>query len=246
MAHPRPVALSVQDLNVHYGLSHVLQATELSVPRGDITALVGRNGVGKTTLINSIMGLLPVSSGRILLYRDAETVDLAKRRAADRKKLGVALVPQGRRLFRSLTVEEHLNLVSPIKSAPYDLEAIYAVFPRLRERRRASASTLSGGEQSMLAISRALILNPEFLLMDEPTEGLAPLLVDAIAETVSGLKDKGLTVLLVEQKLKFALSVADRIAVMERGKILGVYAREQIQNADALSEMILSGSVTSD
>ncbi len=246
MANPSPIALSVEGVHVHYGLSHVLQDTHLSVPRGDITAIVGRNGVGKTTLINSIMGLLPITAGRIVLYGGDQTYELAQCSAAARKKLGMALVPQGRRLFRSLTVEEHLNLVSPIKPAPYRIESIYEIFPRLYERKRASASTLSGGEQSMLAISRALILNPDILLMDEPTEGLAPLLVDAIGQIIIGLKAAGLTVLLVEQKLKFALNAADHIAIMERGRILSIYARNQIHDADALSEMILTGTVTSD
>lgn len=245
MVNSSSTALSIDAMHVHYGLSHVLQETELTVPCGDITAILGRNGVGKTTLINSIMGLLPITSGRIMLYREDGSYDLAQRPAADRKRLGIALVPQGRRLFRSLTVEEHLNLLSPIKATPYDLAAIYEIFPRLYERRRAGASTLSGGEQSMLAISRALILNPDILLMDEPTEGLAPLLVDVIGRLIVGLKNLGLTVLLVEQKLKFALNVADRIAVMERGKILSIYARDQIQNVDALSEIILSGTIAS-
>ncbi|MCB9450213.1 MAG: ABC transporter ATP-binding protein [Anaerolineaceae bacterium] len=244
MANPSSIALSIDAIHVHYGLSHVLQETQLSVAEGSITAILGRNGVGKTTLINSIMGLLPITSGQIMLYRGGSTVDLAQQRAADRKKLGIALVPQGRRLFRSLSVEEHLNLVDPIKAMPYNLQAIYEIFPRLYERRRAGASTLSGGEQSMLAVARALILNPDILLMDEPTEGLAPLLVEAIGRIVVGLKDAGLTVLLVEQKLKFALNVADHIAVMERGRILNTYARNQIQDVDALSEIILSGTIT--
>ncbi len=243
MANPSSIALSIDSIHVHYGLSHVLHETQLKVPQGEITAILGRNGVGKTTLINSIMGLLPITSGQIMLYRDDTTVDLAQRQAADRKKLGIALVPQGRRLFRSLSVEEHLNLVNPIKPTPYNLTSIYEIFPRLYERRHAGASTLSGGEQSMLAIARALILNPDTLLMDEPTEGLAPLLVDAIGRIVVGLKDAGLTVLLVEQKLKFALNVADHIAVMERGRILSIYARDQIQDVDALSEIILSGTI---
>lgn len=244
MVNPNPIALSIEGVHVHYGLSHVLHDTELSLPQGEITAIVGRNGVGKTTLINSIMGLIPITEGSIVLYKGEQALELAKRPASDRKKLGMALVPQGRRLFRSLTVEEHLNLVTPIKPEPYRIESIYEIFPRLYERRRASSSTLSGGEQSMLAISRALILNPDVLLMDEPTEGLAPLLVDVIGQMIVKLKAVGLTVLLVEQKLKFALNTADQIAVMERGRILSVYPRDQIQDADALSEIILMGNVT--
>lgn len=242
MANPASTHLSIRDVHVYYGSSHVLQGTSLECLRGKLTAIVGRNGVGKTTLIHTLMGLLPVRSGSLLLDREGQTVDLKLRPAWARRELGVALVPQGRRLFRSLTVEEHLTLVPPIKPRPYDLDAIYAIFPRLQERRRARANTLSGGEQSMLAISRALILNADILLMDEPTEGLAPLLVDAIGDVIRGLAESGLTVLLVEQKLKFALNTADQIAIMERGRILEVFDRDAITDADALSQMILTGN----
>lgn len=235
------VVLSVEDLHVHYGPSHVLQGTSLEVGANEVLAVVGRNGVGKTTLINTIMGLLPITEGRILLRVSEEPQDLTNRPASDRRSLGVAIVPQGRRLFRSLSVEEHLNLVAPIRPEPYDLETIYDMFPRLYERRRAPATTLSGGEQSMLAIARALILNPRVLLMDEPTEGLAPLLVKNIADIIVGLRDGGLTVLLVEQKLKFALQVSNRLAVMERGQIIGLYSRAEIDDVSALSELILHG-----
>lgn len=242
MATPDQAALSVENLHVHYGPSHVLQGLNLDVGANEILAIVGRNGVGKTTLIKTIMGLLPVTEGRITLRLTEEMEELSGRPPFDRKPLGVAIVPQGRQLFRSLTVAEHLNLVTPIRTEPYDLDAIYTMFPRLYERRRAHAITLSGGEQSMLAIARALILNPRLLLMDEPTEGLAPLLVQAIAEIIVSLRDGGLTVLLVEQKLKFALHVSDRIAVMERGQIVGLYPQAEIDDVRALSELILHGA----
>ncbi len=242
MAKPDRAALTVDDLHVYYGPSHVLQGATLTVPAGQTSAIVGRNGVGKTTLINSLMGLLPVRRGRMMLHRGNTSHDLTALAAADRKPLGMALVPQGRRLFRSLTVEEHLHLVSPINPGPFDLAGIYELFPSLYERRRSGADTLSGGERSMLAIARALVLNPDMLLMDEPTEGLAPLLVRAIADLIGELSGRGLTVLLVEQKLKFAIDVASQIAVMERGRMIGVYPRQSIEDAETLSDLVIGGT----
>lgn len=241
MAKPKLISLSIEGLHVYYGLSHVLHGVSLQVPSGEVTVIVGRNGVGKTTLINSIMGILKSEQGSIYVENHNQKKELVGLPAFSRKKFGIALVPQGRRLFRSLTVDEHLRLVSPINEGPNTVQTIFEMFPRLYERRGSDANTLSGGEQSMLAIARGLILNPDILLMDEPTEGLAPLLVDQIEEVISTLKEQGLTVLLVEQKLKFALNVANTIAVMERGKIAGVYPRKEITDVDALSEMILRG-----
>ncbi|MDX1414943.1 MAG: ABC transporter ATP-binding protein [Candidatus Promineifilaceae bacterium] len=238
--HDQP-ALLLDNVHVHYGLGHVLQGVNLAVRKGEITAIVGRNGVGKTTTINTIMGLQPATEGQILFADNGQSIDLRRQPSYLRKKYGIALVPQGRRLFRSLTVAEHLNLTRAYSDRPFDKEAIYEIFPRLHERQRAGADTLSGGEQSMLAIARALILNPRLLLMDEPTEGLAPLLVQMIAEVIQGLSREGITVLLVEQKLRFALDVANQIAVMERGRIVDIYARDQINDVSALSELIMHG-----
>jgi branched-chain amino acid transport system ATP-binding protein len=209
----------------------------LDVPAGEVTAIVGRNGVGKTTLINTIMGMLPPTEG-VVSVGDTNLLDHP---AYDRRGLGLALVPQGRRLFGSLTVEEHLHLVKPIQSSPYDREAIFELFPPLRERRRALARTLSGGERSMLSVARALILNPTILLMDEPTEGLAPLLVEAIGEIIREMRQHNLTILLVEQKLDFALSVANRIAIMERGAIARVFEHDTVDDVEALSHLIVHG-----
>jgi len=229
------IALRMAGLHVHYGASHVLHGVTLDVPEANITAIVGRNGVGKTTLIHTIMGMLPASQGQVSLGN----LDLLGRPPYERKRLGLALVPQGRRLFGSLTVEEHLDLVKPIRPGPYSPRRIYELFPSLEKRRRSLARTLSGGERSMLSLARALVLNPTLLLMDEPTEGLAPLLVEAIEEVVLELCQRGLTILLVEQKLTFALAVSDWIAVMQRGEIAGLYERDRIQDVETLGHLIL-------
>lgn len=234
MAGETPI-LRVEDLHAHYGPSHVLHGVNLALPVGRVTTIVGPNGVGKTTLINAIMGLVPVTRGRVLL---ADT-DLTTMPASARRGVGMALVPQGRRIFRSLTVDEHLSLVRPRDGDRFDHEWLLETFPRLRERRRSLAGTLSGGEQSMLAIARALTTNPRLLLMDEPTEGLAPLLVETVAAIVARLRDLGLTILLVEQNLGFALAVADRVAVMHRGEIDRVRARSEIADVAALGDLVL-------
>jgi branched-chain amino acid transport system ATP-binding protein len=221
-------------------MSHVLHGTTLDIPPGQVTALVGRNGVGKTTLVNATMGLIHAESGSIR-YRGVELTSLP---ATRRQGLGIALVPQGRRVFRSLTVDEHLELVSTSKGNPFNREWTFATFPRLAERRKSLASNLSGGEQSMLAISRALTVNPQLLIMDEPTEGLAPLLVETVRQVVEQLREMQLTVLLVEQNLHFALEVADRIAIMHRGEIEHIYPRAEIADVAALGDMILVGRAT--
>lgn len=231
-------ALEVHDLHVHYGAGHVLHGANLTVRSQSVTAVVGRNGVGKTTMINSIMGLVPATSGRVLAWGE----DLLDLPTYDRRAYGLALVPQGRRLFSGLTVEEHLRLVEPIREGPFTLDDLLEIFPPLADRMGAYADTLSGGERSMLSIARALIVNPRILLMDEPTEGLAPLLVESIAEVFPRMQEAGLTILLVEQKLPFALRVADRIMVMERGEIIESYARGEVNDVSELSELILQGA----
>lgn len=230
--------LSVSDLHVFYGMSHVLHGASLDIPHGQVTALVGRNGVGKTTLVNSIAGLVPVQSGRI----DLAGTDLTKLPATARRGLGVGLVPQGRRIFRNLTVDEHLGLVPKSTSNPFTRDWIYETFPRLHERRSSMASNLSGGEQSMLAIGRALTINPRLLVMDEPTEGLAPLLVETVRQVIDRLRDQQLTVLLVEQNLHFALSLADRVAVMDRGVIEHLFGAGEIPDAAAIGDLIISAA----
>lgn len=230
-----PFGLRIDGVHAGYGDVRVLRGLSLDVPAGAVTAIVGPNGVGKTTLIDTVMGLIPATAGRVLV---GET-NLLRLPATARREHGLALVPQGRRVFRSLTVEEHLALARAADEGPFGADWVYATFPRLAERRRALARTLSGGEQSMLAIARALVTAPRLLLMDEPTEGLAPLLVATVREVVGTVKAAGVTVLLVEQNLAFALAVADRVAVMRRGEIAGVWPRAEIAGVERLADLVL-------
>jgi branched-chain amino acid transport system ATP-binding protein len=209
------LALEVEGVHTYYGESHVLQGISLRVDRGEVLAILGRNGMGKTTLIRTIVGFTPPREGRVL-YEGTEITRLPPFRMV---ALGMALVPQGRRVFPSLSVRENLD-VARRGEGRWTLEAVYALFPRLGERAGNRANKLSGGEQQMLAIGRALMSNPDLLLMDEPTEGLAPLLVREVGRVIGELKRSGLSILLVEQNLALALSVADRVPVLSRGQIV--------------------------
>jgi branched-chain amino acid transport system ATP-binding protein len=208
--------LIVEDLHSYYGAAHVLQGVSLSVAPGEVVALLGRNGIGKSTLVRSIMGLTPpsVGSGKIV-YRDTVLNGLAPYAIA---RLGLGLVPQGRRVFRSLSVTENLHVAASEDGAgggdPWTDHRIYELFPRLDERRTTRAGSLSGGEQQMLAIARALMINPSSLIMDEPSEGLAPIVISAIRDRLGALKGSGLSILLVEQNLGLALAMADRIFLL--------------------------------
>ena len=209
------MALEVEGVHTYYGESHVLQGISLRVEPGEVLAILGRNGMGKTTLIRSIVGFTPPRAGHVR-YKDTEVTRLPSFRMVE---LGMALVPQGRRVFPSLSVQENLD-VARRGAGRWSLEQVYALFPRLRERAGNRANKLSGGEQQMLAIGRALMSNPDLLLMDEPTEGLAPLLVREVGRVIAELKRSGLSILLVEQNLALALSVADRVHVLSRGQIV--------------------------
>ena len=209
------MALEVEGVHTYYGESHVLQGISLRVDRGEVLAILGRNGMGKTTLIRTIIGFTPPREGRVL-YEGTEITRLPPFRMV---ALGMALVPQGRRVFPSLSVRENLD-VARRGEGRWTLEQVYALFPRLGERAGNRANKLSGGEQQMLAIGRALMSNPDLLLMDEPTEGLAPLLVREVGRVIGELKRSGLSILLVEQNLALALSVADRVHVLSRGQIV--------------------------
>jgi branched-chain amino acid transport system ATP-binding protein len=209
------LALEVEGVHTYYGESHVLQGVSLRVDPGEVLAILGRNGMGKTTLIRTIIGFTPPREGRVL-YEGAEITRLPPFRMG---ALGMALVPQGRRVFPSLSVRENLD-VARRGEGRWSLEQVYALFPRLRDRAGNRANKLSGGEQQMLAIGRALMSNPDLLLMDEPTEGLAPLLVREVGRVITELKRSGLSILLVEQNLALALSVADRVHVLSRGQIV--------------------------
>jgi branched-chain amino acid transport system ATP-binding protein len=209
------LALEVEGVHTYYGESHVLQGISLRVDPGEVLAILGRNGMGKTTLIRTIVGFTPPREGRVV-YEGTEITRLPPFRMV---ALGMALVPQGRRVFPSLSVRENLE-VARRGEGRWNLEQVYALFPRLGERAGNRANKLSGGEQQMLAIGRALMSNPDLLLMDEPTEGLAPLLVREVGRVIGELKRSGLSILLVEQNLALALSVADRVHVLSRGQIV--------------------------
>ena len=209
------MALEVDAIHTYYGESHVLHGISLRVDPGEVLAILGRNGMGKTTLIRSIVGFTPPREGRVR-YKG---IDITRRPPFRMVDMGMALVPQGRRVFPSLSVRENLE-VARHGQGRWSLEQVYALFPRLRERAANRANKLSGGEQQMLAIGRALMSNPELLLLDEPTEGLAPLLVREVGRVIAELKRGGLSILLVEQNLGLAISVADRVHVLSRGQIV--------------------------
>jgi branched-chain amino acid transport system ATP-binding protein len=207
--------LSVQDVHTYYGDSYILQGVDLDVSAGQVVALLGRNGVGKTTLARSIIGLTPARRGRIL-YNDT---DITRMPAHAIARLGIGLVPQGRRVFRSLSVKEHLQ-VTARGDGQWNFDKVVGLFPNLASRMRSLAGKLSGGEQQMLAAARALAGNPGLLLMDEPTEGLAPLMVRELGRTIAQLKAAGTAILLIEQQLAFALRYADVVFIMSKGRIV--------------------------
>ena len=212
--------LEVRDVHTYYGDSYVLQGVSLRVERGQVVGILGRNGMGKTTLIRSIVGFTPPRRGRIL-FKDHDVTGWPTNRAV---ALGLGLVPQGRRVFPSLTVRENLDVATrragQIGGEPWTVARVMALFPSLQERAETRAGKLSGGEQQMLAIARALMTNPELLLMDEPSEGLAPLLVREVARVIEGLKASGLSILLVEQNLALAVRLADHVHVLSRGRVV--------------------------
>ena len=208
--------LDVDAVHTYYGESHVLHGVSLAVRAGEAVALLGRNGVGKTTLIRSIIGFTPPREGAVRLD-GAPIHRLAAFRIAKR---GIGLVPQGRRIFAPLSVVENLLLGARPGAGGWTAERVWELFPRLHERRLQSGGTLSGGEQQMLAVARALMTNPRLLLLDEPSEGLAPLIVRDIGRVLVRLKRAGLPILLVEQNVPLALRVADRVYVMSKGQIV--------------------------
>lgn len=222
--------LDVQDLHVAYGESWIVQGVSLAVPPGRIVVVLGRNGVGKTTLVRALAGLTPPRRGRILL--DGE--DLAGAGAHVIARRGVGLVPQGRRLFPSLTVAEHLAVgARPRAGGGWTPARVLELFPRLAERLGHRGRNLSGGEQGMLAAGRALVGNPRVLLLDEPSEGLAPLLVRELGRMLTALARAGTAVLLVEQNLAFALSVADDVHLMSKGRVVHSCTPEALRADEA-------------
>ncbi|PVA07417.1 ABC transporter ATP-binding protein [Thalassorhabdomicrobium marinisediminis] len=208
--------LAVKDLNGWYGESHVLHGINFEVQRGEVVTLLGRNGAGKTSTLLGIMGILPRRAGSVC-YDGTETIDLQPRQIA---RAGIAICPEERGIFSSLNVEENLMLPPRIAEGGLSVERIFELFPNLKERRRSQGTKLSGGEQQMLAIARILRTGAKLLLLDEPTEGLAPVIVQQIGRTIAALKNEGFTIVLVEQNFRFAASVADRHYIVEQGKVI--------------------------
>jgi uncharacterized protein (UPF0261 family)/ABC-type branched-subunit amino acid transport system ATPase component len=231
----RAPTLEIRALHVYYGASHALQGVDISL-KGGVLSVVGRNGMGKTTLCKAIMGLVPVASGSIS-FAGQSLVGLA---AADIAQLGIGYVPQGRRLWRSLTVDEHLRLVSGRRKGPWTIERVYATFPRLAERKSNRGGQLSGGEQQMLAISRALLANPRLLVMDEPTEGLAPVIVAQVEEMLQRLGEEGdMDVLVIEQNIGVACAVAENVAIMVNGRINRILPAVELSGDRDLQQRLL-------
>ncbi|MDT3678811.1 MAG: ABC transporter ATP-binding protein [Burkholderiaceae bacterium] len=222
--------LEIRDVHSYYGEAHVLHGASLTVPDGEVVALLGRNGMGKTTLIRSVMRLAqPMVRDGSIRWRDEELVGLRPHQVARRS---IALVPQGRRLFPSLTVLEHLTMYKSARDASgWTVERLFALFPRLAERKGHRGGQLSGGERQMLAIARALVTDPQLILMDEPSEGLAPVMVQALEGIIAELKRAGLTILLVEQNLYSALAAADRVYVMETGRVVHEASADDVRAA---------------
>ena len=209
--------LRVREVETYYGSSYVLQGASLEVADGSLVALLGRNGVGKTTLVRSIMGLTPAASGSIVF----DEVDITAAPTHVIARMGVGLVPQGRMIFPTLTVEENLTLGARCSGSDgWTLDRIWALFPNLAARRSNRGTELSGGEQQMLAIGRALMTSPRLLLLDEPSEGLAPMMVRQVAETIHRLRNEGMSILLVEQNLRLALQLADKVYIMTKGRVV--------------------------
>ena len=227
-ANARSALLAVRDLNAWYGESHVLHGVTFDVPAGEVVTLLGRNGAGKTTTLRSIMGIVPRREGSIA-FEGTEIVALASNRIAQR---GIAYCPEERGIFASLDVEENLLLPPIVREGGLSVAQIFELFPNLKERLRSQGTKLSGGEQQMLAIGRILRTGARLLLLDEPTEGLAPVIVQQIGRTIAKLKAQGFTILLVEQNFRFAATVADRHYVMDHGRIV-----DMIPNADLAANM---------
>ena len=209
--------LSVQDIHTYYGDSYVLQGLSIKVEKGEALGILGRNGMGKTTLINSIMGFVPPRRGKISF----DGKDITDKTSYDISALGIGLCPQGRRVFPTLTVRENLIVAEQTHSGNrWNTEIVYELFPRLGERADQRAGSLSGGEQLLVAVGRALMTNPECLILDEPSEGLAPLIIQDIGDAIRSLKDEGLSIILVEQNTPFAIRTVDRVSIITRGQVV--------------------------
>jgi branched-chain amino acid transport system ATP-binding protein len=222
--------LQISGLDLRYGSSHVLHGVELSLGNRPL-GILGRNGMGKTSLCNAIMGLNAHSAGEIRF----DGVDMTGLSPEKRTQMGIGYVPQGRRVFRSLTVEEHLKIAER-KSGAWSIDRVYETFPRLKERRRNLGDRLSGGEQQMLAIGRALLLNPRLMVLDEPTEGLAPTIVSDVIDLIGLIAREGIVVLLVEQNMHAALAAVDDVAIMVGGEVVERMTADALENDAAMQK----------
>ena len=231
--------LSVQDINVYYGAIHAIQDVSLTVNEGEIVTLIGANGAGKSTTLQTISGLLRSKTGDIRFCGES-IAHIPSHKIVER---GIAQVPEGRRIFLQMTVQENLEMGAFTRSGGVekDLERVYALFPRLLERKKQIAGTLSGGEQQMLAMGRALMSHPKLMMLDEPSMGLAPILVEQVFTIIRQLHEEGTTILLVEQNAQMALSVADRAYVMETGKITLQGTGAELAQSDRVKKAYLGG-----
>ena len=230
-------AIEVSGLNTFYGKSHILHDVSLAAEEGKITTLLGRNGAGKTTTMRSIMGLTPARSGSVKVF-GTDSTRLPPYRVA---RLRVGYVPEGRRVFPNLTVEDNLKVPQGV-AGPFTIPRIYQLFPRLEERRLSRGRQLSGGEQEMLSIARALLLNPKVLILDEPSQGLAPLIVKDVFRIVASMKQEGLTVLIVEQNVRMTLEIADTAYVLDHGMVVHHGPAAQLAADEALIQSLAGAS----
>lgn len=229
--------LQVEEIHSYYGESYVVQGISMMLKEGEILTLLGRNGAGKTTTLRSIVGLKPPRRGRIVF----QGREITRMKPFEIARLGIAMVPEDRRIFSSLSVEENLNIaIQKDRTGRWTLETVQTLFPVLRERRHHRGNQLSGGEQQILAIARALMGNPKFLILDEPSEGLAPLIIKLIAETIASLSAEGMTILLVEQNVEMTLQIANRHYVLDQGKIIYSDTNEGLNNNREIRERYLS------
>ena len=229
--------LKLDEIHTYYGLVHMLQGVSLEIAEGEVVALLGRNGAGKTTALKSIMGLAPARQGKIL-FEDQDITGLPPHLIA---RQGIAYVPASRGIFMTLTSMENLNIVRT-KGARWDTEDVFRRFPKLAPLKRRRGRSLSGGEQQMLAIGRALVTGPSLILLDEPSQGLAPMVVELVVEMLRELKSEGVSMLLVEQNLQMALDLAERVYILDQGRVVFDGAAQELKNNDQLTASYLGVS----